>query len=129
MLNSPKTPNQIDVNVGARIRLRRQLLGFSQSKLAEALGVTFQQVQKYEKGTNRVGASRLQAIAAVLAVPVSSFFESNGEPVEHQPPLENDFAVFLASSDAIALNSAFAKIEDSEVRRKVVALVKTIAGA
>ncbi|WCA73030.1 helix-turn-helix transcriptional regulator (plasmid) [Agrobacterium tumefaciens] len=129
MLNSPKTPNQIDVNVGARIRLRRQLLGFSQSKLAEALGVTFQQVQKYEKGTNRVGASRLQAIAAVLAVPVSSFFESNGEPVEHQPPLENDFAVFLASPDAVALNSAFAKIEDSEVRRKVVALVKTIAGA
>lgn len=129
MLNSPKTPNQIDVNVGARIRLRRQLLGFSQSKLAEALGVTFQQVQKYEKGTNRVGASRLQAIAAVLAVPVSSFFESNGEPVEHQPPLENDFAVYLASPDAVELNSAFAKIEDNEVRRKVVALVKTIADA
>ncbi len=129
MLNSPKTPNQIDVNVGARIRLRRQLLGFSQSKLAEALGVTFQQVQKYEKGTNRVGASRLQAIAAVLAVPVSSFFESNGEPVERQPPLENDFAVYLASPEAVELNSAFAKIEDNEVRRKVVALVKTIADA
>jgi transcriptional regulator with XRE-family HTH domain len=127
MLRPPKAPNQIDINVGARIRLRRQLLGFSQTRLAESLGVTFQQVQKYEKGINRVGASRLQAIATVFDVPVSFFFEDSAAPEVDGGPLENDFTQFLETTEAIALNTAFAKIEDSEVRRKVISLVKSIA--
>ena len=69
-----KKPNPIDIHVGSRVRLRRTMQGVSQEKLGEALGVTFQQVQKYEKGTNRIGASRMQQIAEVLKVPVSFFF-------------------------------------------------------
>lgn len=129
MLRPPKAPNQIDINVGARIRLRRQLLGFSQTRLAESLGVTFQQVQKYEKGINRVGASRLQAIATVFDVPVSFFFEDSDVPDGHGEPIENEFTQFLATPEAIALNTAFAKISDSAVRQKVVALVKVLADA
>ena len=127
MLRPPKAPNEIDINVGARIRLRRNLLGLSQSRLAESLGVTFQQVQKYEKGINRVGASRLQAIATVFDVPVSFFFEDSAFPEAAGRPVENDFTQFLETPEAIALNTAFAKIEDSEVRRKVLSLVKSIA--
>src|SRR6185503_7237023 len=70
-----KKPNPTDVHVGSRVRLRRMMLGMSQEKLGENLGITFQQIQKYEKGTNRIGASRLQHIARVLTVPVSFFFE------------------------------------------------------
>jgi transcriptional regulator with XRE-family HTH domain len=72
MADNKKQPNPIDIHVGSRIRLRRTMLGMSQEKLGEALGITFQQVQKYEKGTNRVGASRLQNIAAILGVPSPS---------------------------------------------------------
>src|SRR6476646_12124434 len=70
-----KKPNPTDIHVGSRIRMRRNMLGMSQEKLGENLGITFQQIQKYEKGTNRVGASRLQAIASILGVPVAFFFE------------------------------------------------------
>ena len=70
-----KTPNPVDIHVGSRVRLRRMMLGMSQEKLGEHLGITFQQIQKYEKGTNRIGASRLQHIARVLTVPVAFFFE------------------------------------------------------
>lgn len=78
-----KKPNPIDVHVGARVKLRRMLLGMSQEKLGEALGITFQQIQKYEKGTNRIGASRLAHMATVLMVPVSFFFEdAPGTPEE-----------------------------------------------
>ncbi|MCA0016647.1 helix-turn-helix domain-containing protein, partial [Mesorhizobium sp. B264B1A] len=73
--DNKKKPNPIDIHVGSRIRLRRNMLGMSQEKLGENLGITFQQIQKYEKGTNRVGASRLQAIASILGVPVAFFFE------------------------------------------------------
>lgn len=127
MLTSPKTPNQIDINVGARIRHRRKLLGYSQGKLAQSLGVTFQQVQKYEKGVNRVGASRLQAIAAVFDVPVSFFFEDSPAPEADGDPLKNDFTQFLETPEAIALNTAFAKILDPNVRRKVIGLVRSLA--
>jgi transcriptional regulator with XRE-family HTH domain len=75
MIENKKKPNPIDVHVGSRIRLRRNMLGLSQEKLGESLGITFQQIQKYEKGTNRVGASRLQAISSILTVPVAFFFE------------------------------------------------------
>ena len=75
MIENKKKPNPIDIHVGSRIRLRRNMLGMSQERLGENLGITFQQIQKYEKGTNRVGASRLQAIASILSVPVAFFFE------------------------------------------------------
>lgn len=127
MLNSPKNPNQIDINVGARIRLQRKRLGLSQSKLAAQLGITFQQIQKYEKGMNRVGASRLQAIAAVFDVPVAIFFEDSASTESQGEAPENDLTQFLGTPEAIALNTAFAKIGDSELRRKVLALVKSIA--
>ncbi len=80
MIENKKKPNPIDVHVGSRIRLRRNMLGLSQEKLGESLGITFQQIQKYEKGTNRVGASRLQAISAILNVPVSFFLKMHRVP-------------------------------------------------
>lgn len=128
MLNSPKTPNQIDINVGAQIRQRRTQLRMSQKRLADAIGVAFQQVQKYENGINRVGASRLQAIADVFEVPVSFFFEG-AKAADHVegPPLPAGFTQFVDTPEAIELITAFARIEDNNVRRKVVALVKALA--
>ena len=108
------------------------MLGVSQEKLGESLGITFQQIQKYEKGTNRVGASRLQAIASILNTPVSFFFE--GAPGEGGTPQggfaeENSTYVadFLNSSEGIQLNRAFVKITDPKVRRRVLDLVKALA--
>lgn len=91
---SKKSPNPIDVHVGSRVRLRRMMLGMSQEKLGEHLGITFQQIQKYEKGTNRIGASRLQAIARVLSVPVAFFFEDapgSGGEIESAPMVDVTF--------------------------------------
>ncbi len=107
--------------------MHRQLLGISQCRLADALGITFQQVQKYEKGVNRVSASRLQAIAAFFEVPVSSFFEIKGDTEGHQTPLERGFLQVLSSPEALAFHAAFTKISDSEVRRRVADLVKALA--
>lgn len=126
-----KSPNPIDRHVGSRIRMRRMMISMSQEKLGEKLGITFQQIQKYEKGTNRVGASRLQQIATVLGVPVSFFFE--GAPVPDSsasgfsdsanPAYVSDF---LATSDGLALTKAFMKIKDSKVRRRIVDLVEAM---
>lgn len=128
---SKKSPNPIDVHVGSRVRLRRMMLGMSQEKLGEALGITFQQIQKYEKGTNRVGASRLQHIATVLKVPVSFFFEdAPGSPEEAAGFAEQPHSYvvdFLSSSEGLALNKAFVKIRDARVRRKIVDLVQTLS--
>src|ERR1700709_2513327 len=88
MIENKKKPNPIDIHVGSRIRLRRTMLGMSQEKLGESLGITFQQIQKYEKGTNRIGASRLQHIARVLAMPVSYFFD--GAPGLAAAPVQQD---------------------------------------
>ncbi len=126
-----KKPNPTDVHVGSRIRLRRNMLGMSQEKLGESLGITFQQIQKYEKGTNRVGASRLQAISEVLGVPVSFLFEdapsqdmgSRGLAEDASAHLALDFAT---STEGLQLNRAFAKIDDAKVRRKVIELVKAL---
>src|ERR1700748_3815102 len=79
-------PNPVDVHVGSRVRLRRTLLGMSQEKLGEAIGLTFQQVQKYERGANRIGASRLFDLSRVLDVPVSFFFDEMSENAAHQSP-------------------------------------------
>ena len=133
MTENKKKPNPIDVHVGSRIRLRRTMLGMSQEKLGESLGITFQQIQKYEKGTNRVGASRLQNISSVLNVPVSFFFEdAPGEPTIDQAgfsePSGSSYVVdFLSSSEGLQLNRAFVKISDPKVRKKIVDLVKTLS--
>ncbi|ODT02825.1 MAG: transcriptional regulator [Mesorhizobium sp. SCN 65-20] len=128
-----KKPNPTDVHVGGRIRLRRNMLGMSQEKLGESLGITFQQIQKYEKGTNRVGASRLQAIASILSVPVAFFFEDapGQEGGEHKGLAEDSstsFVVdFLSSAEGLQLNRAFARISNPKVRRKVIELAKVLA--
>src|SRR6478736_6989693 len=129
---STKAPNPVDKYVGSRVRMRRIMLGMSQEKLGEALGLTFQQVQKYEKGTNRVGASRLQQIADILQVPVSFLFE--GAPSDPrdgkgfgEAPSPNYVADFLATSEGLALTRAFTRIPDAKLRRSIVDLVEQIA--
>ncbi len=128
-----KAPNPIDRYVGSRVRMRRMMLSMSQEKLGDALGLTFQQVQKYEKGTNRIGASRLQQISEILQVPVAFFFE--GAPVLAgmadglaEAPSPAYISDFLATSDGLALTKAFVEIKDSRVRRRIVDLVEAIAG-
>lgn len=125
-----KIPNPIDILVGSRLRMRRVTLGFSQEKLADGLGITFQQVQKYEKGTNRVGASRLMAISKILGVPPGYFFQDDENPLPHGTAAgePNEIASFIRSSEGIALNRAFVKIKDPAIRKKVVALAKSLAG-
>lgn len=131
MLNStaPRMPNPVDVHVGNRIRFKRIMMKMSQSDLGDAVGVTFQQVQKYERGTNRVSASRLQQVADVLRVSVTFFFEGQGAQVtDSGETVESDeLSLFLSTSEGLALNQAFAKIADDKVRRKIVGLVKTVA--
>jgi transcriptional regulator with XRE-family HTH domain len=129
-----KTPNPTDKHVGSRVRMRRMMLGMSQEKLGDALSLTFQQVQKYEKGTNRIGASRLQQIAHFLQVPVSFFFEGAPELANGSPEGMNDapsaayLSEFLATSDGLALTKAFTRIQDPKLRRRIVDLVSQIAG-
>ena len=133
-IRHPKSPNPIDIHIGSRVRLRRMMLGMSQEKLGEHLGITFQQIQKYEKGTNRIGASRLQAIARVLKVPVAFFFEGAPglSPVAgdqgFDPGATSHVVDFLSSSEGLSLNKAFIRIKDAKQRRKVVELVKAMAG-
>ena len=127
-----KSPNPIDKHVGARVRMRRLLVGMSQGKLGEALDVTFQQVQKYEKGANRIGASRLQQLARVLDVPPSYFFEGapTGEATASgfAEPDGNSYVVdFLSTNEGLQLNRAFAAIKDPKVRKKILDLVQSIA--
>jgi transcriptional regulator with XRE-family HTH domain len=128
-----KAPNPTDKHVGARVRMRRMMLGMSQEKLGDALSLTFQQVQKYEKGANRIGASRLQQISNILQVPVSFFFEgapqtpglaTAGMSEAPSPAYVSDF---LATSDGLALTKAFMGIKDAKLRRKIVDLVEQIA--
>ena len=129
-----KAPNPVDRHVGSRVRMRRMMLGMSQEKLGNSLGLTFQQVQKYEKGTNRIGASRLQQISHILQVPVSFFFEGapsvggaarvEGMSEAPSPAYVSDF---LATSDGLALTKAFMRISDSKLRRRIVDLVEQIA--
>jgi transcriptional regulator with XRE-family HTH domain len=133
MVVAKKAPNPIDKHVGSRVRMRRMMLGMSQEKLGDALGLTFQQVQKYEKGTNRIGASRLQQISQALQVPVSFFFEGaplaadhvNGSGME-EAPAPTYVSDFLATSDGLALTKAFMQIKDIKLRRRIVDLVEGI---
>src|SRR6202158_4389958 len=129
---STKAPNPVDKYVGSRVRMRRIMLGMSQEKLGEALGLTFQQVQKYEKGTNRVGASRIQQISEILQVPVSFLFEEGpsgpastaGYREGSSPAYVSDF---LATSEGLALTRAFTRIADAKLRRSIVEMVEQIA--
>jgi len=131
-----RKPNPIDAHVGTRVRLRRMLLGMSQEKLGEHLGLTFQQVQKYEKGVNRIGASRLFDLSRVLGVPVQFFYdEAPSELMEGNVPLgfserptETYVVEFLSTREGLELNKAFVKIADPRVRRSVVELVRSLGG-
>lgn len=134
-------PSPIDVHVGSRVRLRRTLLGMSQEKLGEALGLTFQQVQKYERGVNRIGASRLFDLARVLDVPIGFFFDdmppemggmagsSSGRRLmggfaEAQDGFEDDT---LHRRETLELVRAYYRITDPSVRKRVFELIKTLA--
>jgi len=129
-----KAPNPTDKHVGSRVRMRRMMLGMSQEKLGDALSLTFQQVQKYEKGTNRIGASRLQQIAHFLQVPVAFFFEGapempgGGNAGMGEAPSPAYVSDFLATSDGLALTKSFMRIKDAKLRRRIVDLVSQIAG-
>jgi len=123
-----RSPHAIDRHVGDRIRMRRKMQGMTQEKLGDALGLTFQQVQKYEKGTNRIGAGRLQHIASIQQVPISFFFE--GAPGLSYALDESSAHVseFLATSEGLALTKAYMHIQNAKLRRSIVALIKQIAG-
>jgi transcriptional regulator with XRE-family HTH domain len=127
-----KQANSIDAQVGNRVRLRRMLVGMSQEKLGEMLGLTFQQVQKYEKGVNRIGAGRLYRVGQILGVPVSYFYEDVMEQGAETAPVANDRATpsaveFLSSSEGMQLTLAFMRIREPKVRRRVIDLVKSLA--
>lgn len=128
-----KKPNPIDTHVGSRVRLRRMLVGMSQEKLGEQMDLTFQQIQKYEKGVNRIGASRLFHLAQILDVPVQFFYE--GAPAIDRPSTpgfadaSNEAFIyeFLNSREGLELNRAFVKISDPKVRRSIIELVRSLA--
>lgn len=128
--------NPMDVHVGSRVRLRRMLLGMSQEKLGEHLGLTFQQVQKYEKGVNRIGASRLFDLARVLGVPIQFFYDEAPNGVRPSAamagfadqPSETYVVEFLGSREGLELNKAFSRISDPRVRRSIVEMVRALAG-
>ncbi len=127
--------NPMDVHVGGRVRMRRMLLGMSQEKLGEQLGLTFQQVQKYEKGVNRIGASRLFEMAKVLGVPVQFFYDEAPYAAGVSPvagfaerPSDSYVVDFLATREGLELNKAFARIADPKVRKAICDLVKSLAG-
>ncbi len=127
---SRRLPHAIDRHVGDRIRMRRMTQGMSQKSLGDALGLTFQQVQKYEKGTNRIGASRLQHIASIQQVPISFFFEGAPGSSYALDDAQSSAYVsdFLATSDGLALTKAYMRIKDAKLRRSIVGLVKQISG-
>ena len=126
-----KQANPVDAHVGHRVRLRRMLIGMSQERLGELLGLTFQQVQKYEKGINRIGAGRLFEVAGILGVPISFFYEdadanaqAGGFAEGEEPPPVMEF---LASGEGLQLSLAFMRIKDVKVRRRILDLVRSLA--
>ena len=131
MAAAKKAPNPIDKHVGSRVRMRRMMLAMSQEKLGDALGLTFQQVQKYEKGINRIGAGRLFEVANILGVPISFFYEDVGANAtatgfaesEEPPPVME----FLSSGEGLQLSLAFMRIKDVKVRRRILDLVRSLA--
>ena len=133
--SSSKRANAVDSHIGVRVRARRMLIGMSQERLGELLKVTFQQIQKYERGANRISASRLFQLARVLGVPVGYFYESIVEPADgHVPGFaesaddEGSLLAFLNTREGIELNRAFQRITDPAKRRAVVDLVRSMSG-
>lgn len=133
-----RAPHPMDIHVGSRVRLRRMMRGISQDRLGDELGLTFQQVQKYEKGVNRIGASRLFDIARVLDVPVQFFYDDfHGTPAtggfaEPAAPGfvvedKSDFLAALATPEGMQLARAFARVREASVRRRILELVRTLA--
>ena len=128
-----RATNPIDKHVGSRVRMRRMMLGMSQAALGDGLGISFQQVQKYEKGTNRMGASCLQQISHILQTPLPFFFEGAphlpGQPTGiGEAPSPAYVSEFLATTDGLALTKAFMRIKEPGLRRRIVELVEKIAG-
>lgn len=127
--DTERRPNPVDLHVGARIRMRRRILGVSQERLAEDLGLTFQQVQKYERGANRVSASKLYEIAKSLQSPVDYFFEgledtTSGGMAERGEPFAHDL---LMTSEGLELATLFPRIGRQRVRRRILELVRSMA--
>lgn len=126
-----KSPNDIDRHVGSRVRMRRMMLGMSQEKLGGALGLTFQQVQKYEKGTNRISASRLQHIASILGVSIDFLYEgsatADGPSTGFAEGSSPGFQADLMTADGLKLLRAFNDVKDAKVRRRLVDLVSALA--
>lgn|SRR5262249_1005705 len=122
---SIKAPSPIDRQVGNKVRMRRLMLGWSQEKLAEALGLTFQQVQKYERGISRISASRLQHMATALQVPIEFFFD--GVPQSKATTTVPDLSEFLATLEGLSLIKAFMAIQKPTLRRRIVDLVESVA--
>jgi len=128
------TPNPVDVQVGSRVRLRRNMLGLSQEKLGTAIGLTFQQVQKYERGANRIGASRLHELSRVLDVPVAFFFDDM-DPVRapaipggfSEPPAEAFDSDPMRRRETIELVDGYYAIDDAAVRRRLLELARALA--
>jgi transcriptional regulator with XRE-family HTH domain len=128
-----KTPNPIDAKVGARLRMRRLISDMSQTKVGQALDISFQQIQKYEKGTNRISASRLQQLADLLDVTPAYFFE-DASPVmgrscdSAQDKRQSQVADPLFTSEGLQLSRAFAAVHDAEVRKRILDLIVSLAG-
>jgi transcriptional regulator with XRE-family HTH domain len=122
-----KQANPIDIQVGNRVRIRRMLIGMSQERLGDLLGLTFQQVQKYEKGVNRIGAGRLFEVSRILNVPVDFFYEGVGQPGVSEPEGAPSVMEFVSSGEGLQLSLAFMKIKDTKVRKRVLDLVKSLA--
>lgn len=131
--HAPRSPNPVDVHVGTRLRLRRQVMKMSQERLGDSLGITFQQIQKYERGANRVGASRLWKISQILDVPVGFFFEGLGDGPTADGFAENDQLPivydFINSSDGVSLATAVSQIKSKAVRRQILELARSLAAA
>ena len=132
-ISGARSPNPVDLHVGGRIRMKRKVLGVSQERLAEALGLTFQQVQKYERGANRVSASKLYEIARFLQAPISYFFEGLADPTSEDADPNAEGAEqfvhdFLMTPEGLELAATFPKIRKGRIRRRVLELVRTLSG-
>jgi transcriptional regulator with XRE-family HTH domain len=129
-----RSTTPVDTHIGQKIRARRLFLGMNQTELADAAGITFQQVQKYENGTNRVGASRLQQFSETLGVPPSYFFEGAPSAGRKQPApregelSENDIVSFLGTREGVALVRAFMAIKQKPIRQTAISFLETLKG-
>lgn len=130
-VETSRSPNPVDLHVGGRVRMRRKMLGISQERLADALGLTFQQVQKYERGANRISASKLYEIARFLSAPIAYFFEGLTDPTSsgaatHDSQSEQFVHDFLMTSEGLELAASFPKIRRPRLRRRVLDLVRAL---